>query len=106
MNAKKTVNSKKKTEQRRDQITEHQHRVHDHWRCGCLYKVNMSLVDINNRKLYKRVKITKSNRRRSHGFRPSTHQLVQHHKKAGTLSIYIPHAAGHATKSKAINTLL
>ena len=31
---------------------------------------------------------------------------MQHHKKAVTLSIYIPHASGHANKSKAINILL
>ena len=31
---------------------------------------------------------------------------MQHQKKARTLSIYTPHAAGHATKSKAINTLI
>ena len=71
-----------------------------------MYKVNMSFVDRNNRKPYKRVKITKANGRHSHGCRPSKKQLVQHQKKAGTLSIYTPHAAGHATKSKAINTLI
>ena len=66
----------------------------------------MSFVDSKNRKLDKRVKITNANGRHSHGYRPSTKHLVHHNKKAGTLSIYIPHEAGHATKSKAINTLL
>ena len=66
----------------------------------------MSFVDRNNRKPYKRVKITKANGRHSHGCRPSKQQLVHHQKKAGTLSIYTRHAAGHANKSKAINILL
>ena len=63
-------------------------------------------MDRNNRKLDKRVKITKANGRHSHGCRPSKQQLVQHQKKAGTLSIYTRHTAGHATNSKAINTLI
>ena len=62
MNAEKTVDIKNKTEQQSDRIPEHQHCVHAHWGCGCLYKLNMSFVDSKNRKIEKRVKNNKGQR--------------------------------------------
>ena len=109
MNRTQNYSQKRRTEERRSLLHDSVHRFSKPYKCGCTHKICVTWANSKQRKTDFWVKISQVQGFHSHGCRPTMQQLLQHHQKSGSFSIYSKTSTSHDVNSykrtKALNNL-